>query len=323
MRKLTGKGLIYGFMGLIVVFTSQCKLEQEKVSGNMTILCTTTIAADAVSNVVGDVSTVQILMGPGVDPHEYVPRQGDTKKMSDADVIVYHGLHLESKMTTHIDGLRKKKKHVINLGEGVDHADLIHNLEGHHHHHGEADHSHAGGIDPHVWNSIDIWIKCVQHLVSKLSSIQPENKDAFEKNGAEYIDKLEALKIEIGNMYDEIPESQRILVTSHDAFAYLARAHNLSTKSLQGISTAAEFGIKDVTTLADYMVSKNVKTIFLETSVPNKNLEAVINNCESNGHTVNIGGILYSDALGSAASNSETYIKMMRKNAETIVNGLK
>src|SRR5690606_30590781 len=123
--------------------------------------------------------------------------------------------------------------------------------EGHKHN----DHYHKLGLDPHVWNSIDIWKKCVAHVAKELGKLQPENKEQFQKNAKQYIAQLDSLKHELDNMYAEIPESSRVLVTAHDAFGYLARTHKLKTRSLQGVSTAAEFGIKDVTNLADFLVN--------------------------------------------------------------------
>jgi len=193
----------------------------------------------------------------------------------------------------------------------------------HGHDHDHDHHDHHGAHDPHVWNDVQTWTKCVAYLSAQLIEAKSEFKADYEANTKAYLTVLKTLDADLKEQFNSIPVAQRVLVTAHDAFGYLARAYNLKVESLQGYSTAAEFGIKDITNLANFIQNNQIKSIFLESSVPDKNLEAVITHCKENGHTVSIGGKLYSDALGDKASGADTYSAMMRANANTIVNGLK
>ncbi len=311
----------YLILCLIILGFTQCKIENKEVKGKPTIVCTTSISADLVKQITGDNAEVSYLMGPGVDPHEYSPKLSDSEKLLEADIIVYHGLNLEGKMSDDLEKARKNKKIVINLSEKIDHASLIHLEEDHVHADGET-HAHEGEVDPHMWHDARLWIQAANHLAASLGKYNKENKDSYLENASNYSKELIELDDFLVSKFKEIPDSQRVLVTAHDAFGYLCKRYNIRSKSLQGISTAAEFGIKDVTDLANYLIRQNIKSIFIESSVPNKNLQAVIDHCAEKGHKVSIGGILFSDALGDRASGADTYDSMMRSNANTIVNGL-
>lgn len=320
-----------GVLLIIVLALTGCKIDKnETVEGKAKIVCTTTLAGDLVKNIVGDKADVSIIMRPGVDPHEYTPRPSDTEALDGADIIVYHGLDFEGQMSSYFDNLKKNGKLLINLGEGISENKLrsIEDEFEHHHDHGDHDHDHGhyhapGTIDPHVWNDVSIWIQCAEHVSNELSKMNPENADLFKENSAKHVEELKSLDSELSSLYASIPESSRVLVTAHDAFAYLAHRYNLKVKSLQGISTAAELGIKDVSSLAEYLIDNNIRSIFVEQSVNNKNIDAVRHHCSEKDFEVKLGGTLYSDGLGDASSGAESYLEMMRYNAKVIVNGLK
>lgn len=316
---------------LILLALTGCKIDKnETVEGKAKIVCTTTLAGDLVKNIVGDKADVSIIMRPGVDPHEYTPRPSDTDALDGADIIVYHGLDFEGQMSSYFDNLKKNGKLLINLGDGIDEHKLRsiedefeHNHEGHSHDHSHGHYHAPGTIDPHVWNDVSVWMQCAQHVGNELAKMNPENADLFKKNSANHIEELKKLDEDLSKLYASIPESSRILVTAHDAFSYLAHRYNLQVKSLQGISTAAELGIKDVSNLAEFLINNNIKSIFVEQSVNNKNINAVRHHCSEKDFEVALGGSLYSDGLGDASSEAATYIDMMRYNAKVIVDGLK
>ncbi len=312
----------YLILCLILLGFTQCKIDNKEVTGKPKIVCTTSMSADLVKQITGDKAEVSYLMGAGVDPHEYNPKLSDSEKLLEADIIVYHGLNFEGKMSDDLKKARKNKKIVIDLSEKIDHHSLIHLTEDHTHADGVT-HAHEGEVDPHMWHDVKLWIQATNHLATALGKYNKENKDIFLENASNYSKELLELDDHLTKKYAEIPDSQRVLVTAHDAFGYLCKRYKIKSKSLQGISTAAEFGIKDVTDLAEYLINNNIKSIFIESSVPNKNLQAVIDHCADKGHSVKIGGTLYSDALGDKASGADTYDSMMRSNANTIVNGLK
>ena len=181
----------------------------------------------------------------------------------------------------------------------------------------------ASNYDPHIWFNVDYWMQATQFIVNKLSEAVPEQKVTFETNGANYIKQLEALKTKLIATIETLPEEKRILVTAHDAFNYFGKSFNFEVVGLQGLSTATEAGVQDVQKLSAFIIEKNVKAIFIESSVPKRTIEALQAAVNSKGHDVVIGGSLYSDALGNAGTSEGTYIGMFEYNVNTIVNALK
>lgn len=291
-------------------------------SGKLRLLATTGMVRDAVSQVVKDRAEVSALMGAGVDPHLYKATQSDLGKISYANAIFYNGLFLEGKLS---DVLEKaaRKRYVIPVSDGIDPALLLH-----------ADStattaaandstaSHAA-YDPHIWFDVSLWSKAVAHISNEMQRIDPPNADFYRQNALSYIAQLEQLHTQIKTDLAAIPAEQRLLITSHDAFHYFGRAYGIEVKGLQGISTVAEFGLKDISQMVDLIVSRRIKAVFIESSVPQKSLEAVVAGCQERGWSVKIGGTLYSDALGADNTPEGTYIGMLQSNVRTIVNGLK
>lgn len=181
----------------------------------------------------------------------------------------------------------------------------------------------ASNYDPHIWFDVNNWELITQFVVDKLSEAKPEHKAAFEKNGLEYMAKLKTLNENIKNTISTLPAEKRILVTAHDAFSYFGQAYGFEVVGLQGLSTATEAGVQDVQKLATFIIDKQVKAIFIESSVPKRTIEALQAAVQSKGFDVQIGGTLYSDALGNAGTVEGTYIGMFTYNVNTIVNALK
>ena len=177
--------------------------------------------------------------------------------------------------------------------------------------------------DPHVWFDVKRWkyvVKAISHSIIQLDSA---NRNFYESNTSAYISRLDSLDLFVRNKLNEIPENQRILITAHDAFTYFGDAYNIQVEGLQGISTVADFGLKDIANLIDLIIENNIKAIFIETSVSEKSINAVVTGCREKGHEVVIGGSLYSDAMGELGTDEGTYLGMFGKNVETIVNALK
>ncbi|GJM72716.1 hypothetical protein HMSSN036_49320 [Paenibacillus macerans] len=151
----------------------------------------------------------------------------------------------------------------------------------------------------------------------------PKHAEVYRQNAEAYIGELEQLDAEVKQRIAEIPEQDRVLVTAHDAFGYFGDAYGIKVMGLQGISTAAEYGSRDVSKLRDFLVENQIKAVFVESSIPTKSMEAVIAGAKEKGHTVKIGGELYSDSLGEPGGEADTYIKMVRHNVNTIVEALK
>src|SRR5690606_6163300 len=135
----------------------------------------------------------------------------------------------------------------------------------------------------------------------------PDNKGFYDKNAKTYIEKLTVLKEKLNATIETLPKEKRVLVTAHDAFSYFGKKYGFEVVGLQGLSTATEAGVQDVQKLAAYIIDKNVKAIFVESSVPKRTIEALQAAVKSKGFEVIIGGTLYSDALGNPGTIEGTY----------------
>lgn len=247
-------------------------------------------------------------MGPGTDPHLFKPTKESLDHMASADIIVSNGLHLEGRMQDILHKLGRTRK-VIFLGDAIDKKNLLYGDE-------------AKKIpDPHIWFDVEIWKSVITFLGDELLEAAPQCTDR-ERIEA-YTSQLNDLDSWVSEEMNSVPEPQRVLITAHDAFSYFGRAYNTEVIGLQGISTMAEYGIRDVTNLVELVISRQIKAIFVETSVSSRSIEAVIAGCHDRGFEVQEGGTLYSDALGSKNSDADTYIGMVKTNVTTIKKALK
>jgi manganese/zinc/iron transport system substrate-binding protein len=266
---------------------------------------------DLVKNIGGDLINLEGLMGSGVDPHLYKASEGDVSKLSNADVIFYNGLHLEGKLVEVFEKMGSQNIKTIAVAEILDKSTLI-----------GSDYFQSN-YDPHIWFDVDYWKQATQFVVSKLSEEVPEHKEIFEANGKDYLAQLDALKVKLTETIEALPKEKRILVTAHDAFNYFGKAFGFEVVGLQGLSTATEAGVQDVQKISAFIIEKDVKAIFVESSVPKRTIEALQAAVRSKNHEVAIGGTLYSDALGNAGTIEGTYLGMFEYNVNTIVNALK
>ena len=299
------KKLLILFLAITIL---SCKKEKQ-ANGKLNIVTTTTMITDLVKNVGGEHINLQGLMGSGVDPHLYKASEGDVTKLSDADIIFYNGLHLEGKLVEVFEKMKNIK--TIAVADALDENTLI------------GSEYFASNYDPHIWFNLDYWKLATEFVVKTLSEAIPNQKTTFEANGKTYIEKLNTLQTKLKTTISILPKEQRILVTAHDAFNYFGKAFDFEVVGLQGLSTATEAGVQDVQKLAAFIIENNVKSIFVESSVPKRTIEALQAAVKSKNHEVTIGGTLYSDALGNADSKEGTFIGMFEHNVNTIVNALK
>lgn len=298
----------YSIILSISLLFFNCKNDKQN-NGKLNIVTTTSMITDLVKNIGGDYINLQGLMGSGVDPHLYKASEGDVSKLASADIIFYNGLHLEGKLVEVFEKMKTVK--TIAISDALDKNTLI------------GSEYFASNYDPHIWFNVDYWIQATEFIVLQLSEAIPEQKTTFEVNGANYIKQLKALKTNLKTKIGTLPKEQRILVTAHDAFNYFGKAFDFEVVGLQGLSTATEAGVQDVQKLAAFIIEKNVKAIFVESSVPKRTIEALQAAVKSKDHNVIIGGTLYSDALGNTGTIEGTYIGMFEYNVNTIVNALK
>lgn len=279
----------------------------EKPQWKVTV--TTGMVADLVQNVGGEHVQVTQLMGPGVDPHLFKASQGDIGRIEEADILFYSGLHLEGKMQD-IFAKMSEEKPVVAVTTAIPESDLL------------ADPETPNQYDPHVWFDVSMWAKTIDVVRDELSKLDPAHQADYQANAEAYRQQLTELHQYAKQQIAQIPQEQRVLVTAHDAFAYFGRAYELEVMGLQGISTAAEYGLKDVQQLVDTLVSRKIKAVFVESSVPKASIEAVVEGAKAKGHTVVIGGELFSDAMGEPGTEAGTYIGMVKHNVDTIVQAL-
>ncbi len=294
----------------LIILTAGCSGVDEKKSDKIRVATTVGMITDIVKNIGGDKVEVQGLMGPGVDPHLYKASEGDVRTLANADIIFYGGIHLEGKMVEVLEEMQSRTRTVA-VTDYIPREQLL-DFPG-----------YPGQYDPHVWFDVKMWIKSSERVRDELIDYDPANKEYYTKNAEEYIAKLEKLDDYVKQKAQEIPKEQRVLVTAHDAFQYFGRAYGFEVKGLQGISTVAEAGTGDVQNLVDFIVKRKIKAIFVESSVPERNIKAVQEAARSKGWDVQVGGSLYSDAMGDEGTFDGTYVGMVTHNIDTMNKALK
>lgn len=295
---------------LVALFILASCTKKKEMSEKPHVVATTGMLYDAVLNIAQDKVTAEAIMGPGVDPHLYKATQGDLSKFNKADLIVFNGILLEGKMSDILTKLGRQKP-VVAAAESVPKS-MLRSAVG-----------YDDAFDPHVWFDVKRWKYVIRSINEALIQLDSTNQEFFNRNTDAYLQKLDSLDAFVEERITEIPEDQRILVTAHDAFEYFGDGYGMRVEGLQGISTVADFGLKDIADIIDLIIENKIKAIFVETSVSEKSINAVVTGCREKGHEVKIGGYLYSDAMGEFGTEEGTYIGMFKKNVETIVEALK
>ena len=273
------------------------------------VVATVAMVADIVREVAGERATVEGIIGEGVDPHLYKPTRSDVARLLGADVIFYSGLMLEGKMADTLVRVARDKP-VNAVTELIDESYLLEPAEmmGHH--------------DPHVWMDAGAWSVCVEAVAKALGAYDPDHAAEYAARAAAYREKLKALDDYARRVIQTIPASSRVLVTAHDAFNYFGRAYGIEVMGIQGLSTESEAGLEDINRMVSMIVERKIRAVFVETSVAEKNIRALVEGARSRGHDVAIGGLLFSDAMGAAGTYEGTYIGMIDHNATIIARAL-
>ena len=274
------------------------------------VVATTGMIGDAARHVGGDHAEVVALMGPGVDPHLYKASEGDVARLSAADLVLYNGLHLEGKMGDVLVKLARSRA-VVAVSETVPVDQLREPPE------------FQGQYDPHVWFDVRLWSHTLDAIAAAYAEVDPANAATYRANAEAYRAELLELDSWVEQRIAELPPERRLLITAHDAFGYFGRRYGVEVVGLQGISTLAEAGLRDVHRVVDLVVDRQVKAIFVESSVPRRSIEAVQAAAAERGHQVAIGGQLFADAMGSAGTPEGTYVGMVRHNVNTLVEALR
>lgn len=312
MRYLIGILLTIGLLFSAVACggTTAAGTGGEADDGRVNVVTTTGMVGDVVANVGGEHVIVTSLMGAGTDPHLYVASASDVDRLQAADVIFYNGLFLEAQMEDILEQIAENKPSVPIAGR-LDEGRLLPSV------------NYADEFDPHIWFDVSLWAETTDVVRDTLKEIDPENAADYDANAAAYRAELEELHHYVLEQAARVPEQQRVLVTAHDAFNYFGRAYGFDVQGLQGISTQAEASTADVQELARFIAENEIPAIFVESSVPVRNIEAVQAAVANLGFDVEIGGQLFSDAMGDAGTPEGTYIGMVRHNIDTIVGALR
>jgi len=305
---------LFFVLGLVIASTVGCgpvetytarSLEGETIR----VVATIGMISDAVEHVGGERVQVEGLMGPGIDPHLYKASEGDLRRLERADVIFYGGLHLEAGMADALEriGYQRATRAVT---DGISRKRLLQPA------------AFAGSYDPHVWFDVRLWGDAVEEVRDTLVELDPGSAELYRQNAAAYLKELDALDAYVREQAARVPPRQRVIITAHDAFGYFGQAYGFDVRGLQGISTASEAGAGDVQALAEFIAERRLPAIFVESSVSSRTIEAVREAVRSRGFDVEIGGSLYSDAMGDEGTPEGTYVGMVRHNVDTIVAGL-
>lgn len=279
----------------------------------LAVVCTTGQVAELVARVGGPAVAVTALMGPGIDPHLYKPSHGDLRRLRGAEAVFYNGLHLEGRLGEVLEKLGRTKP-VVSVTAVLEQtaSERLRPTA-----------TASGHYDPHVWFDLELWGECAVAVGDELGRLVPEEREAFAERARVYAAELAQVADDCRRRLAAIPPQRRLLVTAHDAFEYFGRSFGIEVRALQGISTADEADLETVERLVRLLAERQVKAIFVESSVPAKYLQAVVEGCSARGHRLAIGGELYSDALGPTGSSAETLAGMIRHNVDTIVAGLR
>ncbi len=273
------------------------------------VVATTSMIADAARQVAGDRANVTALMGPGVDPHSYRQTRSEIAAMARADLVLWHGLYLEAQLEEFFLDL-EKRRNVVAVGETIDKSKLLSHAE------------YKGRYDPHVWMDPKLWETVVLAVRDALIKTDPEGEATYRANADKHIADIEKLITYMQSVTKTVPEKSRVLLTAHDAFNYFGRGYDFEVLGIQGISTESEAGLRRVEELVDTIVDRKIAAVFVESSVPERNVRALIEGAAARGQKVEIGGTLFSDAMGEPGTYEGTYIGMIDHNATLITRAL-
>jgi len=296
--------------GLAGCTSQQAQPAPKTRSGPLKVTATVGMIGDLARRIGGAHVEVSTLMGAGVDPHLYKASEADISRLAAAEVIFYNGLNLEGKMGDIFVRMARNKP-VVPVTEAID-PKLLREPE-----------EMEGHYDPHIWFDVSLWMKVAERIRDTYCEVLPEHKADFEANASKQLQEMQELHAWCKTELATIPKERRVLVTAHDAFGYFGRAYEIEVTAIQGMSTESEASVTKVNELVEFIVKRGVKAVFVESSVPQKNIEALVDGCKHRKHAVTIGGELFSDAMGAEGTPDGTYLGMVKHNVNLMVKALK
>lgn len=297
------------FLGLAAIVAVTISASTALAKDRLSIVASTGMIADAAREIGGDLVDVKALMGPGVDPHAYRQTRSDIMALAGADLVLWNGLYLEAQMEEFLLELSQSKP-VVAVAEAVP-ANL---LIGHE--------DYEGRFDPHLWMNPNLWSRVVVNIRDAMIEVLPEEADAIHANADAYLSQVSELARYTTEVLSTVPVESRVILSAHDAFNYFGSAYGFEVTGIQGISTESEAGLQRISELVDLLVERDIRAVFVETSVSDRNVRALIEGAAAEGHEVVIGGELFSDAMGEGGTYEGTYVGMIDHNATTIASAL-
>ncbi|MFN9075988.1 MAG: metal ABC transporter solute-binding protein, Zn/Mn family [bacterium] len=274
------------------------------------VVATTPMVGDLVREIGGDRIDLVVLIAPGTDPHLWTPTRTEVMKVLEADAVFMNGLMLEGRAGEAFARVELSGRPVVRVAEKLPKSDLL------------TDQQNSSHFDPHVWMDPVLWAKTAPAVRDALAKIDPDGKESYDRNLTAFETAAAALDRDCSLAINTIPVAQRTLVTAHDAFGYFGRRYGLAVRGIQGLSTESEPSLGDIEELVGKISEERIPAIFIETTVSDRTVRAVVDGCAAKGHELKIGEALYSDSLGRAGSAEGTWAGMMRHNAKSIANAL-
>lgn len=307
------KQLLFSITFVLLLLLGACGNEQtsqkQGEEGQLKIVTTYSIIYDIAKNVAGEEAEIYNLAPLGSNPHEYDPLPEDVKKTTDADVVFYNGLNLEEGNSwfgklTEVAGKGDEDAPVYRVSEGVEPILL-----------------ESKGLeeefDPHAWLDLRNGMIYTENIRDALIEVDPENESIYRENADAYITQLTALHEKAIEEIASIDENKRFLITSEGAFKYFGNAYNIETGYIWEINSENQGSPQEILDVINLINTKKVTALFIETSIDRRSMETV-----SNETGVPIVGTVYTDSLGKAGTDGDTYIKMMESNIKVIIEGL-
>jgi len=289
----------------IAAFLAAPLAAQERLS----VVATTGMIADTARAIGGDLVEMRALMGPGIDPHAFRQTRTDIVALAQADLVLWNGLFLEAQMEGFLLELGEAG-HVVAVAETLPQDRLL------------AHEDYEGRFDPHVWMDPTLWADVTVTIRDALIEADPDSADTFTANAEAYLAELEQLESYSRDVLSSVPETARVLLSAHDAFGYFGAAYGFDVVGIQGLSTASEAGLGRIAEMVNMLVDREIGAVFVESSVSDRNIRALIEGAAALGHEVVIGGELFSDAMGADGTYEGTYLGMIDSNVTTIARAL-
>lgn len=274
------------------------------------LVCTTPIVADVVRNVAGDHAEVVALIAPGVDPHLWTPTRTDILRLLEADAVFLNGLTLEGRIGDSVARVESLHRPVLRIAQTIPHAELL------------VDPKRQSYFDPHIWMDPVLWGRTAMPVAETLARIMPAHADEFRSNATRYAARAAEVQQQCERALLSVPAASRTLVTAHDAFGYYGRRFNLEVRGIQGLSTESEASIMDIEQMVAEIATKRISTAFIETTISERTVRALVEGCNAVGHDLRIGEPLYSDSLGHPGTPEGTWEGMLLHNTRVIASRL-